>query len=869
MVRLDLPSCILLQAWSTGEFKLPFNTFTANQIRSRGLPDDLSLEARDCLTLWHSMVKHQSRGYCVDEALSPHKALPDVVRKVDIINWEAALKRVLKAWMSDNNAPFDAVLQDLSKTVHEQGRPEVQVEPRKTQVTTGAQPVDAEDLCATTLPLLAQLHAQDALPAILFNYDRTMCVKVCQALISQLESAERNWKESNPKWKAKVVAWEQWKERQEKEAKKPKDKSSKKSGRGSDGDERTSKLDLQKEAGDSDTNLFATFDPNAPVEGFRFADWKKLLPSELQVYCLQLEKHRLPSWLGEGLARGIGVHHAGMNRKYRQVVEILFRKGFLRVVIATGTLALGINMPCKSVVFSGDSVFLNALNFRQAAGRAGRRGFDMLGNVVFQGIPYAKVCRLLSSRLPDLNGHFPITTTLVLRLFALLHESKNSPFAVRVITSLLSQPRMYLGGDESKMTVLHHLRFSIEYLRRQQLLDSIGRPLNFAGCVSHLYFTENSNFAFHALLKEGYFQELCADIRHKPEKTLRTLMLVMSHLFGRRSCRQADQEWIEEVIKRSPSMVFLPPLPARAAAVLRQHNKQTLQVFITYVRTFVDQHIQHEDNQLPLTRMKYGGDPTSTSLTLPGTLPPTSIRSSFVALSGHSDDFETISDLCRTTRSGVFLEEAVIPYVGLYPEESDTPLNAYLYDFFKHGDITALDKANHVRRGDVWFLLNDFSLVLATIITSLMNFMKLAPESGIDLMDVMGSGDTFEEAKDDNVAELETESQIQPKDNAGRKQHALAERDAGKVADSWVDEADDIALGGLHISSGEAAESWEDDADATELEAAKRKAAAVTKQSESDTALPNVNLGSDLMNVLKAFQMLKHEFDTKFKVMWA
>ena len=46
----------------------------------------------------------------------------------------------------------------------------------------------------------------------------------------------------------------------------------------------------------------------------------------------------------DALTRGIGVHHAGMNRKYRQVVEMLFRKGFLRVVIATGTL-VGVSSP--------------------------------------------------------------------------------------------------------------------------------------------------------------------------------------------------------------------------------------------------------------------------------------------------------------------------------------------------------------------------------------------------------------------------------------------------------------------------------------------------------------------------------------------
>lgn len=241
-----------------------------------------------------------------------------------------------------------------------------------------------------------------------------------------------------------------------------------------------------------------------------------------------------------GLQRGIGVHHAGMNRKYRQVVEMLFRQGYLRVVIATGTLALGINMPCATVVFSGDSIFLTALNFRQAAGRAGRRGFDLLGNIVFQGLSRGKVCRLLSSRLPDLNGHFPVTTTLVLRLFSLLESSGDAPYAVRAINSLLSQPRLYLDGPAFKDQVLHHLRFSIEYLRRQDLLSPHGAPINFAGLTSHLYFTENSCFALNALIKGEYFHELCSEVAEKESHVLRTLMVVMAHLFGRRPCREVS-----------------------------------------------------------------------------------------------------------------------------------------------------------------------------------------------------------------------------------------------------------------------------------------------------------------------------------------
>ncbi len=57
----------------------------------------------------------------------------------------------------------------------------------------------------------------------------------------------------------------------------------------------------------------------------------------------------------DALARGIGVHHSGLPKKYRELVEKMFRMRHLRVIIATGTLALGINMPCRTVVFAGDS----------------------------------------------------------------------------------------------------------------------------------------------------------------------------------------------------------------------------------------------------------------------------------------------------------------------------------------------------------------------------------------------------------------------------------------------------------------------------------------------------------------------------------
>lgn len=663
---------------------------------------------------------------------------------------------------------------------------------------------------------------------------------------------------SGPKWEKKLEKWEEWKKVQEKLASKGAKVAKKKAGKGGEGndvdDEKTSKLEQQKDAAGADASAWEFFNPEAPIDGYHFADHARVLPSEMGVYVRQLRRREVQAWLINALERGIGVHHAGMNRKYRQVVEILFRKGFLRVVVATGTLALGINMPCKTVVFSGDSVFLTALNYRQCAGRAGRRGFDLLGNVVFQGVSREKVCRLISSRLPDLNGHFPITTTLVLRLFTLLHESKNSKYAASAINALLSQPRLYMGGPSFKDQTMHHLRFSIEYLRRQYLLGSNGAPLNFAGLVSHLYFTENSSFAFHALLKEGYFHELCAGINKNEKNTLETLMLVMAHLFNRTFCRQADEEYKEKVVKPSSSIVFLPPLPKKAATILRTHNAETLDVYRTYVETFVDQHITSDDRKLPLTGMEVGtaSDTAADKLNVVHSLPATKTRSSFVAISGHGDRYSSIADLCETTRDGVFLEQAVIPYVGV---EADQPLNAWLLDFFKHGDVRTLERANGIRRSDIWFMLNDFSLVLATLIAALMGYMKLKESTDMDMLDVMGNLDAHEEAEDEQAAASEEQSDAQSVADSAvslpeRPKQVVSKKKA-KNADSWEDVAD------------------EEDA-ITRKEDRKTNLANEAKAIDAEGgAWGGEEGGEGLKNVLKAFTKLHAEFTVKFRAMWA
>ena len=95
------------------------------------------------------------------------------------------------------------------------------------------------------------------------------------------------------------------------------------------------------------------------------------------------------------LRQGIGVHHAGMLPRYRRLVEQLAQAGLLQVIAGTDTLGVGINVPIRTVLFTGLAKFdgtrmrvLKAREFHQIAGRAGRAGFDTSGHVVAQAPPH-------------------------------------------------------------------------------------------------------------------------------------------------------------------------------------------------------------------------------------------------------------------------------------------------------------------------------------------------------------------------------------------------------------------------------------------------------------------------------------------------
>ncbi|HEY3736490.1 MAG TPA: DEAD/DEAH box helicase [Jatrophihabitans sp.] len=118
----------------------------------------------------------------------------------------------------------------------------------------------------------------------------------------------------------------------------------------------------------------------------------------------------------DGLRRGVAAHHAGMVPVFKQTVEELFTRGLVRAVFATETLALGINMPARTVVierltkFNGQAhVDLTAGEYTQLTGRAGRRGIDVEGHAVVLWSPEVepgRVAGLASTRTYPLRSSF-------------------------------------------------------------------------------------------------------------------------------------------------------------------------------------------------------------------------------------------------------------------------------------------------------------------------------------------------------------------------------------------------------------------------------------------------------------------------------
>jgi superfamily II RNA helicase len=126
------------------------------------------------------------------------------------------------------------------------------------------------------------------------------------------------------------------------------------------------------------------------------------------------------------ILKGVGIHHSGLLPILKEILEILFSKGLIKVLFATETFAIGVNMPTKTVIFTevekfdnSGKRFLRADEFMQMSGRAGRRGMDTVGTVIYLPLRnYVKVQfmrNVMLGKVANISSQFVIEPHFVLK----------------------------------------------------------------------------------------------------------------------------------------------------------------------------------------------------------------------------------------------------------------------------------------------------------------------------------------------------------------------------------------------------------------------------------------------------------------------
>ncbi|MEJ4112378.1 DEAD/DEAH box helicase [Corynebacterium kroppenstedtii] len=193
--------------------------------------------------------------------------------------------------------------------------------------------------------------------------------------------------------------------------------------------------------------------------------------------------------------QGIGVHHAGMLPKYRRLVEKLAQAGLLTVICGTDTLGVGINVPIRTVLFSGLAKYdgqrhrvLRSREFHQIAGRAGRAGFDTEGFVIIEapeheienyqarqkaGSDPKKLKKLRKKSAPE--GRATWAESTYKRLVNAEPEQMTSQFTVSssMLLNVLSRPgngfvamhRLLRGSHETRSKQNRHIHTAIDLFR--------------------------------------------------------------------------------------------------------------------------------------------------------------------------------------------------------------------------------------------------------------------------------------------------------------------------------------------------------------------------------------------------------------------
>ncbi|XP_056417054.1 probable ATP-dependent RNA helicase DDX60 isoform X2 [Hyla sarda] len=704
----------------------PCAALTIDHIKNYGFPHDLTFSPRECIQLYDLMEAAWPTMSNL-KALDPEENIhlkDKILTKNYVSAYEKALKKEFFDWVQKgHNTKVSEVLESLKPNT-----------PSKVE-------------CIEYFPLLVEkLHRIDKLPAIFFAFKLNLVENLAKTLNEHLnDKRQMKWTEEEKKKIQKLQAKAEKLEKSLQATETEKGSSRMLS--------KSEDLEVKQANYDSLQKKISKFD-EIPSD-CTYADVKAVdKETLLQIY--ERSKFTRHPILKDLSLKGIGYHHGSVDAKGRRLVEMLFRMGYVRVVTATGSLALGINMPCKSVVFLDDSVYLDALNYRQMSGRAGRRGQDLMGDVYFFNIPMPKVKRLLKSNVPQLRGQFPLSVTFILRLMLLAAKADDKKDAKAKVLSMLMHPLMsFKQPQEAQMLKLYCI-FSLQFLLYEGFLNHDCQPTAFTGLVTHLHYQEPSNFVFVHFLEKGLFHKVCKRLKGSTkfsDSVMETLVLILAHLIGRRYLSPNRVPGDETFFQ---SKVFLDKLPKEFTAVVENYNSKVATVFGHCILAGSKLADMEKEYQLPLSKINFSGKECMDSGLVAHLMSCREGRSGitpFACLSGNTDiDLMKMRNLNSLMMQTAHIPEKHIPLLSFQNTDQyrgKRYLNAYALDFFKHGCMDAIVKDNGFNSGEAYYILWDFYLIIASISVSLKEMCETDPVAL-----------AFEQLKEKYLEKLEAVNQI-------------------------------------------------------------------------------------------------------------
>mgnify|MGYP001035418477 CR=1 FL=1 len=679
----------------------------------------VSLSPHQCLQLYECLRK---AGVPSLDDLDPDRFFPidSIISRVHVYEWESRLKRMI------------AELSTITPTLLRQ--------------VQASLPTDVENLefSASAPRVVLKLRDQQRIPAISFALDRARCMTDALALWQRLREAEKSDVEVQRQWQLYRDQVEQYKQRTT-HIRPVTDSLSPRA-----------LAELREEWTVPIPPPMLSRHTVVPVGK---VERTHIVPRELsddEQYWFDRASVDTERWLLDALRRGIGVHHAGLSKKYRSAVEALFRSGRLGVVFSTATLALGINAPCRTVILGSDAkLFLDPLMYRQMIGRAGRRGRDDFGWVVFAGnISRWRVQFLVTAPLAPINPSAPITPVFALRaaqLFVPKSTRDREIAALRIRGLLVSSLAATCYASRLSQNALHKqgqmvLILGVCVAKSLQLMSPTGHPIGLAGLAQHLHYHGSGAFALCHLLQRGVLYRIAVASDQDMEMKARSLLHLLSFLFNQVPLSRART--VIECYDASSSIVILPPPLGEWRKELNSYNKMVLAHATTLLSTLgCDNPSESAEDQaadaakifLPRSRVSFRRNVLRTlnhndhdtndgqhqsALAQCIELTPRFETPFERALSATVQTRQTINrngaQLHATLESPELLPFNRIPTIELqHADRRPIVFNAIALDFYKHGQICEIERANEMRQGSSWHILNDWSLILKALETSI------------------------------------------------------------------------------------------------------------------------------------------------------